>query len=278
MDRQEETPQDIAALKVMQEATTKALKDPKKMADLILTGVHNQTTVDLPAAGQEDPGEGFVSAEEATPGDVTVEEVEGSLVKPAPKVRLPPSLKALPEQVPSTQRVKGTILDQGHLKVRAVTEVEEEVATSNEDDAPTSEASEVASITIQMRELSGVVNNLNATVAQAMSNIETRLAGLEVRVGEIEGKPQRHRKIISTELLPLQLPMMSGALPFKQEATSGSELLELVSSYKFTPSKLSQKQLLLQMTDGKDISKIKLPLTRQEWKPENLAKLLQGLQ
>jgi hypothetical protein len=276
---------DMKSYQVIDDSTQKAWANPKGMAELILHGVHDQTTKDYPdndhqshtSGGVPETTHGIIEEESDA---VTKGEVEQSLEKPIPKVRVPSTLPSVSGNIPPTV---STV-----IKDKEITLKPDNEGNHLDDDTHEelmSEASEVASLSVQVTEIANVVNTLSRDLTTAMSRMESRISLLESRFGMMSGAlpVAQHRRVVSGQLSP-PLPIIPTAITqiLDQPGASdsphpGEELLDQCRSHRFTPSVLAQKQIILLLSEGKDISRLKFPIPKAQWKADYLYQIITSL-
>jgi len=266
------TPEQREAHKAIEDATTRAMENPRELADFILRGINDQTTSAERTDFMEHDSNGHAETEvpETTrgvseSGFLTRDEIITGLDKPPTKIKLPRNLPA-----------KGHLIEETAPSL-TVDNLDE--GLGNDDDMPTSEASEVASMVVQMRETTGLINSLDDKLSRALSGIESRLSTLESRLARSDLPATTHKRVVSGPIIPVippALPSMSGALQTNPNLSDLGELLERCKGHKYTPSKLAQRQIFISLAEGKDIGDIDLPLSRSQWKPENLVRIVLG--
>jgi hypothetical protein len=149
-----------------------------------------------------------------------------------------------------------------------------------------SEASDISSMHHQLTSITGVLNSLERTMSSAMSRIETRVSLLESKVRPMTAtKPPSppHKRVLSGSTpIPLALvpigaptnisPPGRGVTPWTPD-----EVETGLKGMRYSPLKVVQKQLILSLVPGSDLSKIPLPLSRADWNKAKLANFLNSL-
>lgn len=294
---------DAHSFNLIDEAVDKAWKDPKKMADLVLTGVNTQTTVQeleqsgaggtiavSPVALPEDEQDGTARTNQAEPATPVLEPVPGAPTKEEVTLSLEPrdkgkkadrtprTLRGRPDLVAEVGKTSLTLPHSARPTLTPRPNASEE--SFDLADVPASEASEVTSLHHQLHELRGVVDSMSRDLFKSIGSLESRLSVLESRSAAV-AQPGSHRVTLSGSTTLPFLPLGPKAPVASDIARSTKaeheDLLEQCRGAKYTPSKLSQKQILTVLSGGADLSGIVLPLTRQQWKPEGLYKLVKDL-
>lgn len=259
------------ALGLMSAETSKAWENPQEMAATILQGVNDQSTQDQvdkinsadnllkddPVETQIEHGKDFQMASE----------VVGALTRESRARPLATTLRSQPDNVVPTV---------------AVTDPTPTVEgfESTMEDIGTSEASEISSMHHQVRELSGVVKSLSRDMANTLSSIESRLSLLESKVLPLVRVTKDHKRVISASG-PVDLQLVPsrpiGARTDMDTIKAGVQteaLRDTCSKVKFNPSALVQAQLLKKLANVNDLGDLKLPLTRTQWRPDELSQIV----
>lgn len=280
---------EMNAEKLLQESTDKAWSNPKQMADIILQGVNNQSTESWADQVEEnlashtqtevpDTTQGL--PDDLMSGAITQDEVEDCLPKHviSPRIRLPSSLSSKPDLVTPMSHSTPT---KSHQVMEGKTLLDLEESGDLETDPPdvfASESSEVLSLTVNVRELTGVVNAFRKDMDIIVSKLESRLASVEARLAQSSTTiTANHRRTLSPQSLAPPLPIIVDiAKPITPGVSRASheELLSRCREHKFTPSKLAQRQIFLSLAEAKEIGDIKLPIPRAQWKPEEIYKIV----
>lgn len=287
--------QEASAEKVLQEATDKAWTDPKTMAAAILSGVNNQSTDSwadqvedslLSHTQTEVPDTTQGLPDEYMSGALTAEEVGDSLptYKANPSVRLPSTLPKQPDLVTPLAPVPEGL----ETKPEEQSLIDMDESTSHAYDTPgaiESEASEVTSLSTNVRELTGVVDSFRRDMEIVLARIESRLSTVEAKVAQsaVPGIQSTHRRTLSPLSLAPPLPIIARTaaptiLPVLSQPAKlkplNDELLARCAEYKYTPSRLAQKEILRTLAETKEIGNVQLPLSKTQWKPEVICQLV----
>lgn len=266
------TSQQLEAYQVIDDATARTMSNPKGLAELIIKGINDQTTIEKDEGHEENVGHaetGFhdnSGVNDNLEGVLTEQEVISSMEKTKPRTWLPRTLADKSDAVQKPDHI---------LHV-----VEADLQMDDADEHPMSEASEVASLAVQLKEITGVVNVIGSQMTDFMSKMESRLSTLESRVSQDNNPTRPHRRTVTGTKIPV-MPTTPTTSHSERESTTQapsfaelSELLERCKAHKFTPSKLAQKQIFISLADGKELTGLELPLTRAQWKPENLVHIV----
>lgn len=267
------TPQQSEVYKSIDEATARAMANPKELSETILKGIHDQTTRESPEPMQQSEDghaeTGFTDNSGVTDqqeGLLTQQEIESSLEKGSSGPKLS---RNLPVVQANTPEMSGALFPYEDTEV-----------VNDNDEAPISESSEVASLSVQMREVTGVVNRMGSEISEFMSRVESRLTTLEAKTSSGSSLIQ-HRRTITGPKIPetlIKSPPIQREFKDKSIASLSqlSDLLDRCKEHKYTPSTLSQKQIFISLADGKELTGLELPLSRTQWKPENLVRIVSG--
>jgi hypothetical protein len=250
----------------MSKETDKAWVDPNKMADDLISKINDQSTVD-----NEDWAEEMNSMDIY---DITEEEVKESLEKPQKRAVGIVDRKPVPKKIPDVPKTPKKVDKEPEI-AREPTDQHESIEiddNSDREENPMSEASEVASVQVQLKELSGTVESMNKNLMEILNRLEGRVQLLERE--KVMETVTGHKRILSGGERTLTLP---GIVASRSDSIDQEELYDRCKSFKYTPSILAQKQILISLSGKNDIKSQRLPLTRSEWKPENLVRTIQAI-
>lgn len=242
---------------VLSEETSKAWADPGKLAATILHSVNDQSTEAMEQIGSENDlfkGQSLPKG----PTVITPEEVQTATSKQGTR----------PERLPHTLPVDKVGLESISGIPEPATPEGSESGEVGDSDHPMSEASEVKSLTVLVRELDNTTRAFQADIAKSMMGIETRLSKLEAWHARQKSPPPHQRIISGSSIVPLTLGghTTPQALPVKVNP-------DQVSGLRYSPSKNVQRQLLKKAAPGNEIEEARLPLAKSDWIPSKLASL-----
>lgn len=259
------------ALGLMSAETSKAWEDPQEMAATILQGVNDQSTqeqVDKMNSADNLLTDDSAEARSEHEADFQMAgEVVGALTRGSRAKPLAITLRSQPDNVVPTVAVADPTLTIESFE-------------SAMGDVGTSEASEISSMHHQVRELSGVVKSLSRDMANALSSIESRLSLLESKVLPPVRVTKDHKRVISASgpvdlhLVPSQPIGARTDMDTIKAGVQTEALRDTCSKVKFNPSALVQAQLLKKLADASDLGDLKLPLTRTQWRPDELSQIV----
>jgi len=202
-------------------------------------------------------------------GVITQKEILTSLTKPSKKQRVKSTLP---------RKGKGLVaIPDSTSQLSSFLGAEDMTIEGGSQEHPTSESSEVASISVSVRELTGVVDSLSRDLTTALTRIESRLSILESRAAQSNPTSVSHKRVISVAIGP-KLPVVASPELVRVSTPTtydqAEELMEACGSVKYTPSALAQKQILMKLNDGVEVKGVKLPVSRRDWKAEYLCRLI----
>jgi hypothetical protein len=233
-----------------------------------------------PSDTEEGDSAGVLPRSMATPpmtGHITKSEIDSSIAKPVDRVTVVKDKgKVTLPHIPPEEMARSP----SHSKDWA-----DEAIEADDHDDHESSASEVQSLNNVVNELKGTINSLSLTLTKAMSRMDSRMSTLEAKInrGAFEAQLSSHRRVVSGMERPLSPPLPINptvallqptimAPPPLDQLTE--DLLARCKSIGYTPSKLAQGQILMSLSETTLLGDLSLPLKRQEWKPDNLVRII----